>query len=102
MTNSLSFPLDNSFFDRIVLFITEQQSYPVNDVVRKCPQSIMHKFTIVQIIQLLVVCLFGFAPWPALKMAFPIVIALLIPFRKFAFTQMFTDKDIDILDSYKH
>ena len=74
----------------------------MSDVISKCPQRTMHKFTLVQIVELLLVCLFGFAPWPSLKMAFPVIIALLIPFRKFGMTRLFSEKDISILDSYKH
>lgn len=36
----------NSFFERILLFITEQRAYPPSHFVRRVPQRVIHKFTL--------------------------------------------------------
>ncbi|CAG2106713.1 unnamed protein product [Medioppia subpectinata] len=91
---------ENSFFDRILLFITEQSSYPPNHYVRRCPQRKIHIFTFVQLIQLAVLCFFGFAPWAYVQMAFPIIIAILIPIRSKIMPLFLENKYIDAIDGY--
>ncbi|XP_054168584.1 solute carrier family 4 member 11-like isoform X2 [Oppia nitens] len=90
----------NSFFERILLFLTEQTAYPPNHYVRRCPQRKIHIFTFVQLIQLVILCFFGFAPWAYVQMAFPIIIAILIPIR-FLLMPMFLEKQyMDAIDGY--
>ncbi len=100
----------NQLFDRILLLVTEQvrialhcfllisnafsqreqltnvvfgvqAAYPPNHYIRSVPQRKVHMFTAAQIIQLAVMCGFGFSPYPYLKMTFPILILLLLPLR---------------------
>lgn len=68
-------------FDRLLLLITEQAAYPPNHYIRSVPQRKIHFFTLAQLTQLAVLCGFGFAPYPYLKMCFPILILLLLPIR---------------------
>ncbi|XP_077861478.1 solute carrier family 4 member 11-like [Saccoglossus kowalevskii] len=72
---------DNQMFDRICLFVTEQAAYPPNHYVRRVPQRKIHTFTILQLIQLTVLCIFGFVPQVYLRMLFPVVIMLFMPTR---------------------
>lgn len=71
----------NSFYERFLLLITEQNSYPPNHYIRRSPQKYIHYFTGIQIVQLAVLCFFGFFNSPYVQMAFPVIIALLIPIR---------------------
>lgn len=71
----------NSLYERFLLFFTEQNAYPPNHYVRRCPQKTIHLFTFTQIVQLAIICAFGFWNYPYVQMAFPVVIALLIPIR---------------------
>lgn len=71
----------NQMFERITLLFMEQAAYPPNHYIRRCPQRKIHAFTICQVVQLSVMCFFGFAPWPYVKMVFPVIILLLLPLR---------------------
>ncbi|XP_071483927.1 solute carrier family 4 member 11-like [Diadema antillarum] len=88
----------NQLFERIVLLITEQAAYPPNHYVRRVPQRKMHLFTAVQVIQLGLLCGFGFAPWPYLKMVFPLLILLFLPIRHKLLPVLFTKKYLNALD----
>ncbi|KAL8588109.1 hypothetical protein ACOMHN_067211 [Nucella lapillus] len=72
---------DNQMFERITLFFTEQAAYPPTHYIRHVPQRKMHIFTLLQLLQLAVLCGFGFASFAYLKMFFPVLIFLLIPIR---------------------
>ena len=80
--------------------VTEQSAYPPNHYIKRVPQRKMHIFTgcqvfsfhvfailldptisYFQLVQLLVLCVFGFTPWPYIKMIFPVVLALFLPVR---------------------
>ena len=71
----------NSFFQRLKLLFTQQTKYPPTFYIRRCPQRVMHIFTMVELAQLLTLVFVGYAPWPYLQITFPVFIALLIPFR---------------------
>lgn len=58
-----------------------QSAYPPNHYIRRVPQRTIHLFTVLQLLQLLVLCAFGFTPYPYLKMFFPVLIFTLIPLR---------------------
>lgn len=87
-------------FERIMLFFTEQTAYPPNHYLRRVPQRIMHFFTLLQLIQLAVLCAFGFAPYPYLKMFFPILIFLLIPIRQKVIPKIVQQKYLTAMDSH--
>lgn len=70
-------PIKKSLFIVILL----QAAYPPNHYIRRCPQRKIHLFTICQMVQLGLMCFFGFSPWPYIKMVFPVIVILLLPFR---------------------
>lgn len=88
----------NQLFERIVLLITEQAAYPPNHYVRRVPQRKMHMFTAVQLVQLGSLCGFGFAPWPYLKMVFPLLIFSFLPIRHKLVPYLIDLKFLDALD----
>ncbi|XP_060581235.1 solute carrier family 4 member 11-like [Ruditapes philippinarum] len=90
----------NQLFERIMLLITEQSAYPPNHYIRRVPQRMMHFFTLLQLIQLAVLCAFGFAPYPYLKMFFPVLIFILIPLRQKVIPKIVQQKYLNAMDSH--
>jgi len=88
----------NQMFERIQLFFTEQSAYPPNHYVRMVPEKEMHKFTTCQILQLGILCAFGFNPWPYAKMIFPIVLFTFLPIRHKLIPLFLEKKYLDVLD----
>ncbi|CAA91473.4 Bicarbonate transporter-like transmembrane domain-containing protein [Caenorhabditis elegans] len=73
----------NEFWERILLIFTEQRAYPPTHYIRRVPQRVVHQFTIIEFIQLVILVAIGFAQYHYVEMVFPIVIAAFIPFRHF-------------------
>ncbi|KAH3842166.1 hypothetical protein DPMN_115661 [Dreissena polymorpha] len=90
----------NQMFERLLLLITEQSAYPPNHYIRRVPQRMMHFFTLLQLVQLLVLCGFGFAPYPYLKMFFPVIIFILIPIRQKVIPMIVQQKYLHAMDSH--
>ncbi|KAK5864546.1 hypothetical protein PBY51_015782 [Eleginops maclovinus] len=61
----------NQMVDRMALLLKEQTSYPPTHYIRRVPQKKVHYFTVLQMIQLIVLCAFGMYPLPYMKMVFP-------------------------------
>ncbi|KAL5012177.1 hypothetical protein ScPMuIL_010728 [Solemya velum] len=91
---------DNQLFERIMLLITEQNAYPPNHYIRRVPQRKIHIFTLLQLLQLIVLCGFGFAPYPYLKMFFPVLIFLLIPLRHKIIPKVIEQKYLKAMDGH--
>jgi len=88
----------NQMFERLLLLVTEESSYPPSHYIRKVPQRKVHMFTLMQFFQLVVVSLFGFVDVYYLKMIFPLIIMLLLPIRHIILP-MFVEKHyLNILD----
>ena len=68
-------------FERVLLLFTEQSAYPPNHYIKRVPQRKIHTFTCLQLVDLAILCVFGFIPWPYIKMIFPIVLACFLPIR---------------------
>lgn len=90
----------NQMFERILLFFMEQAAYPPNHYVRRVPEPKMHIFTLCQIVQLGVLCAFGFNPWPYAKMIFPLVILAFLPIRHQLIPRIVENKYLDVLDGH--
>ena len=65
----------------VIITYTIQAAYPPSHYIRRVPQRKMHLFTATQLVQLVVLCAFGFAPIAYLKMIFPVLLMLLLPLR---------------------
>lgn len=88
----------NQMFERVLLFFMEQAAYPPNHYVRRVPEPKMHIFTLCQIVQLGILCAFGFNPWPYAKMIFPLVILAFLPIRHQLIPRIVENKYLDVLD----
>ncbi|CAI5443481.1 unnamed protein product [Caenorhabditis angaria] len=88
----------NEMFERLLLLITEQQAYPPTHYIRKVPQRKVHLFTACQLLQLIVLCAFGFSPYPFIEMVFPIVCFTFLPIRHTLIPRLIDYKYLDALD----
>jgi hypothetical protein len=90
----------NDFFDRIRLWITDPALYPKTHYIRTVPLKTIHAFTALQLLGLVSLWILkttkiqGFA----LGIFFPLLIALLVPFRM-AMNRFFDTEHLDILDA---
>lgn len=90
----------NQMFERALLLITEQAAYPPNHYIRHVPQRKMHIYTALQFLQLAVLCGFGFAPLPYLKMVFPVLLMFLLPIRHLVVPKLISSKYLAALDAH--
>jgi len=88
----------NQMFERVMLLVTEQSSYPPTHYMKRVPQRQMHTFTACQLVQLSVLCVFGFTPWPYIKMIFPVVLALFLPIRHLVLPRLIDVKYLEAVD----
>ena len=89
---------DFQLWERLVLIFTEQSLYPPIHYVRKVPQKIIHCFTFLQIVQLIVLCLISFAGSAYLKMFFPFAIIVLMPIRQRILPALISERHLHWLD----
>ncbi|ESO92620.1 hypothetical protein LOTGIDRAFT_216724 [Lottia gigantea] len=90
----------NQFFDRILLLFTEQVAYPPNHYIRRVPQKKIHTFTGIQVVQLVVLCVFGFSTIAYMKMIFPILLMFLMPIRHKLVPKVIEQKYLKALDGH--
>ncbi len=90
----------NQMFERVLLFFTEQSAYPPSHYIRRVPQRKVHMFTLCQLVQLAVLCTFGFYPWPYIKMVFPLIILSFLPVRHKLIPLLIERKYLDVLDGH--
>ncbi|ESO01913.1 hypothetical protein HELRODRAFT_65855 [Helobdella robusta] len=90
----------NQMFERIMLLLTEQAAYPPNHYIRTVPQRKIHLFTFIQLLQLAILCGFGFAPVTYLKMVFPILHLVMLPIRHKVVPHLFERKFLQSLDGH--
>ncbi|XP_065122607.1 solute carrier family 4 member 11-like [Paramisgurnus dabryanus] len=89
----------NQMCERMALLLKEQTSYPPTHYIRMVPQRKVHYFTGLQIIQLIILCVFGMYPLPYMKMIFPLLMIMLIPVRSYFLPKIIEAKYLDIIDS---
>ncbi|RUS79245.1 hypothetical protein EGW08_012975, partial [Elysia chlorotica] len=90
----------NQLFDRLLLLFTEQAAYPPNHYIRRVPQRKVHAFTALQLVQLLVLCVFGFSPYPYMKMVFPVLLMFLMPIRHKLVPKVIESRYLQTLDGH--
>lgn len=66
------------FFARVRLWLTDRNQYPQTHYVRRVPHRVIHLFTLIQLGGLVVLWILKSSP---LGILFPLLIALLVPFR---------------------
>jgi mannitol/fructose-specific phosphotransferase system IIA component (Ntr-type) len=68
----------NQFFERLSLWATDPSMYPSSHYVRRVPRIVMHLFTVVQLVCLVVLWV---VKTSAFGILFPLFIAILVPIR---------------------
>ncbi|RWS14825.1 anion exchange protein-like protein [Dinothrombium tinctorium] len=89
----------NEIIERVYLFITEQSNYPATHYIRTCKQRNVHYFTAAQLLQTALLCFSAFSPWAYFRMAYPLIIAILVPIRHYLLPLIIERKDLDNLDT---
>ncbi|XP_078080335.1 solute carrier family 4 member 11 isoform X2 [Mustelus asterias] len=89
----------SQFFERLALLFKEQTSYPPTHYIRRVPQRQIHYFTGLQVIEIAVLCGFGMAPLPYLKMVFPPIMLFMVPIRYYILPRIIEAKYLDAMDS---
>ncbi|CAD5231901.1 unnamed protein product [Bursaphelenchus xylophilus] len=88
----------NELVDRMSLMFTEQRLYPPFHYLRRVPQKIVHLFTTIEFLQLVVLVVVGHAPWPAVELAFPVITFLFIPFNYLIVPKVIDPHYLNVLD----
>jgi mannitol/fructose-specific phosphotransferase system IIA component (Ntr-type) len=71
----------NQFFERLALWLTDPALYPRTHYIRSVPRSVVHAFTLLQLVCLVVLWLVKVS---VVAILFPLFIALLVPVRLLA------------------
>ncbi|XP_048388799.2 sodium bicarbonate transporter-like protein 11 isoform X2 [Stegostoma tigrinum] len=87
------------FFERLALLFKEQTSYPPTHYIRRVPQRKIHYFTGLQLIEIAILCGFGMAPLPYLKMIFPPIMLAMVPVRYYILPRIIEAKYLDAMDT---
>lgn len=85
----------NQFFDRLKLWVMEQDLYPTSHYVRAIPNKIIHKFTAIQLVCLIVLWVVKAS---RLGILFPVFIGLLVPVRM-SLDKHFKEEHLALLDA---
>jgi hypothetical protein len=85
----------NQFFERLSLWFMDPELYPEKHYTHNVPMKAIHKFTLVQLIGLIILWVVKVSPAGIL---FPLFIAILVPLRS-QLTKFFTQDQLDFLDS---
>lgn len=85
----------NQFFERLTLWLTDPQLYPVKHYTRSVKHLRIHLFTAIQALALLAL---WFLKASKAGLLFPVLIALLVPLRMWL-GRFFTPEELEVLDS---
>ncbi len=88
----------NQFFERLNLWLTDPSLYPTTHYIRRVPMSVIHRFTLLQLVCLAVLWTVKEWPNPLVKILFPLFIALLVPVRVIA-SRFFAEPHLAMLDA---
>ena len=87
----------NQFFERLGLWLTDRDRYPQTHYVRRVPMSVVHRYTALQLLCLAALAAVSLSPLPGLRIAFPLLIAGLVPVR-FLADRLFPPEYVAALD----
>ena len=88
----------NQFFERLTLWLTDPALYPRTHYLRQVPTMTTHRFTLVQLVCLGVLCGITLSPNASLRLSFPVFIAILVPVRLLV-GRRFEDTHLAALDA---
>lgn len=85
----------NQFFERLRLWAMETASYPSTHYIRRVPTWVIHKFTLIQLVCLIVLWVVKASAW---AIVFPLFIALTVPVR-LLLNRFFDPRHLEALDA---
>jgi hypothetical protein len=85
----------NQFFERLSLWAMDSSLYPVTHYIRRVPNLVIHQFTAIQLVCLVVLWVVKAS---VLGILFPLFIGLLVPVR-FVMSKFFSKADLEALDA---
>lgn len=88
----------NQFIERLSLWLMDSNMYPSTHYIRRIPVKVVHIFTLVQFLCLLVLCYLNVVDNEKIRILFPVFIALLVPVR-FALNRFFSPQHLSYLDA---
>ncbi len=88
----------NQFFERMTLWVMDPDLYPRTHYIRQAPVPVIHKFTLLQLMCLGLLCAVTLSPFEFLRLTFPLFIALLVPVR-FLADRIFDPSHLEALDA---
>lgn len=88
----------NSFWERLVLFVTEQNRYPLRSYLEKVPQRWVHGYTATQLVFLGAMCSIAFVPQAFVNLMFPLFLLALVLVRRLLLPRIFPADYIEFLD----
>ncbi len=89
----------NTFWDRLVLFVTQQSRYPAYNYVRRVEQKQIHIYTLIQLFCCVVLCVVAFVPQDYVNLIFPVLLVILLLVRQFLLPIFFSKKNLRYLDA---
>ncbi len=90
--------LGNQFIERLSLWLMDSSLYPRTHYIRRVPIRLIHMFTLVQLLCLIVLCLINLSPYKWMRLTFPIFIAFLVPVRSLL-DRIFPPEELAVLDA---
>lgn len=88
----------NQFFERLNLWLMDSSLYPKTHYIRLVPYRVVHAFTFIQLTALIVLSAINLSSVDALRISFPIFIALLAPLR-YLLGHFFSPEHMALLDA---
>ncbi len=85
----------NQFWERLNLWLMDSSLYPQTHYVRRVPRKVIHAFTLIQLICLILLWVTEFTP---VAILFPLFIALLVPLR-LLLDRFFAPEHLAVLDA---
>jgi mannitol/fructose-specific phosphotransferase system IIA component (Ntr-type) len=86
----------NQFFERLNLWLMDSALYPSTHYIRKLKNSTIHRYTLIQFANLVVLWIVKSSP---LGILFPLFIAMLVPIRSLVVGRLFTPQQLAVLDA---
>eukprot|EP01134_Creolimax_fragrantissima_P005153 CFRG5153T1 len=94
----------NQMWERVILLFTQEEKYPPNHYVRRVPVKLIHLYTLLQVVLLLILWFFkanfylGDTIFNA-GLLFPLIIAFFVPIRQFLLPRYYSPREIKALTS---
>lgn len=88
----------NQFIERLSLWLRDSNMYPSTHYIRRVPVQVVHLFTLVQFVCLIILCYLNVVDNEKVRILFPVFIALLVPLR-FCLDYFFSQQHLEYLDA---